>query len=149
MGTKGTLILDREQEVMLYRNVDTSSRITVKDDKGGPAMDTQASGGPSTAAAIAGAAEAGPISRGYTEELEHWAWLVRNHDARDPEAQPRCKPEVAMGDGIIALTSNVAIHKANAGGSGYIQFDEDWFDIHNDATPDGSSVEQERTNLKA
>ena len=149
MGTKGTLILDREQEVMLYRNSDTSSRITVKDDKGGPAMDTQASGGPTTAAAIAGAAESGPISRGYTEELEHFAWLVRNHDARDPEAQPRCKPEVAMGDGIIALTANVAIHKSIAGGSGYVQFNEDWFDIHNDETPDGSSVEQERKDLKA
>lgn len=148
MGTKGTLILEREQDVMLYRNADKSARVSVKDD-GGPVMDTQASGAPSAAAAVAQAADSGPVSRGYTEEMEHWAWLVRNHDARDPEAQPRCKPEVAMGDGIIALTSNVAIRKSIAGESGYVKFEESWFDIHDDSTPDGSSVEQERKNLKA
>jgi predicted dehydrogenase len=149
MGTKGTLILEREQEVMLYRTSDKSSRINVKDDKGGPAMDTQASGGPSAAAAVAVAAESGPVSRGYTEELEHWAWLVRNHDARDPQSQPRCKPEVAMGDGIIALTANVAIRQSIRGETGFVQFKEEWFDIHNDATPDGSSVEEEGKRLNA
>ncbi len=149
MGTKGTLILEREQEVMLYRTSDKSSRINVKDDKGAPVMDTQASGGPSAAAALAVAADSGPVSRGYTEELEHWAWLVRNHDARDPQAQPRCKPEVAMGDGIIALTANVAIRRSIQGESGFVQFNEEWFDIHNDETPDGSSVEDERKRMNA
>jgi predicted dehydrogenase len=149
MGTKGTLILDKEQEVMLYRNSDISSRISVKDDKGSATLDTQASGGPSPAAAVAKSAAAGPISRGYTEEMEHWAWLVRNHDPGDPETQPRCRPEVAMGDGIIALTSNVAIRRSIRGESGYVQFDEKWFDIHDDATPDGSSVTAEKERLKA
>ena len=45
MGTKGTLVLDREQEIMLYKESDTSSRVTVKEGKAGPTMDTQASGG--------------------------------------------------------------------------------------------------------
>lgn len=148
MGSKGTLVLEREQEVMLYRNSDTSSRIKVKDDGGGPQLDTQASGGP--VAAVAKAAE-GPISRGYTEEMEHWAWLVRNGDPKDPavEAQPRCRPEVAMGDGIIALTSNVAIKRSMRGESGYIQFKDEWFDIHNDDTPDDSDVAKESEKLKA
>ena len=44
MGTKGTLVLEHEQEVMLYKNSDTTTRVGVKDDKGGPTLDTQASG---------------------------------------------------------------------------------------------------------
>ena len=74
------------------------------------------------------------VSRGYREEIEHWAWCIRNPD---PANQPRCKPEVAMGDGIIALATNVAIREANNGGAGYLKFDEAWFDIDNDATPEG------------
>lgn len=148
MGSKGTLVLEREQEVLLYRNSDTSSRIKINNEKGGPVLDTQASGGP--LAAVAKAAE-GPVSRGYTEEMEHWAWLIKNADPKDPsvEAQPRCRPEVAMGDGIIALTSNVAIKRSMTGASGYILFKDEWFDIHDDATPDGSDVKAEREKLKA
>jgi predicted dehydrogenase len=145
LGTKGTLVLEREQDVMLYKTSDTKSKISVKDDKGGPSMDTQASGPPSAAAAMAQAADSGPVSRGYTEELEHWAWCIRN---KAPENQPRCKPEVAMGDAIIALTANVAIKKSMAGEAGFVRFDEDWFDVRNDKTPDGSSIEQEMKNLK-
>ena len=146
MGTKGTLLLEREQEVMLYKSSDTSSLISVKKDKAGPTLDTQASGPPSAAAAMARAADGGPVSRGYTEELEHWAWCIRNPS---PENQPRCKPVIAMGDAIIALTTNVAIGNSMAGKPGYVEFKEEWFDLANDATPDGSSVEQERQDLKA
>ena len=150
MGSKGTLVLEREQEVMLYRTDSTSSRIRVKNDKGGPVLDTQASGGPTAAASVAKAAD-GPISRGYTEEMEHWAWLIRNADPKDTDvkAQPRCRPEVAMGDGIIALTCNVAIQRSMRGESGYIQFKDEWFDIHSDETPDGSEIAKEKESLKA
>ena len=147
MGTKGTLVLEREQEVLLYRNSDTSSRITVKED-GGAVLDTQASGGPSTAAAVAKAAE-GPPSRGYREEMEHWAWLIRNHDARDSQYQPRCKPEVALADAIVALTAKEAIRQSIEGKSGFVKFEPSWFDIRNDDTPDGSSVEEEKRGLNA
>ena len=59
MGTKGTLVLDREQEVMVYKDADTTTRVGVKDDKGGPTLDTQASGkGPLLAKA---ATPAGPV----------------------------------------------------------------------------------------
>jgi len=149
MGSKGTLILEREQEVMLYRDADTASKIAVKNQKGGPVLDTQASGGPM--AAVAQAADTGPVSKGYTEEMEHWAWLIRNANPQDadPQAHPRCRPAVAMGDGIIALTSNVAIKRSSRGESGYIQFRDEWFDIHKDETPDGSDVAAEHAKLKA
>ena len=68
----------------------------------------------------------GPVSRGYTEEIEHWAWCIRNPD---PENVPRCHPEVALSDAVIALTTNVAVRQANEGKSGYIQFQESWYDI--------------------
>lgn len=144
MGTKGTLVLEKEQDVLIYKTSDTASRIKVATDSGGPTMGTQGSGGPTTAASIASAAASGPVSRGYTEELEHWAWCIRN---ASPENQPRCTPEVAMGDAVIALTANVAIKQSIAGKSGYIKFNEKWFDIHNNATPDFSSVAEERASL--
>jgi predicted dehydrogenase len=143
MGSKGTLVLDREQEVLLFKNSDTSTKVGVKDDKGGPTLDTQASGkGPSLAKA---AADLGPVSRGYTEEIEHWAWCIRN-DAPD---QPRCRAEIALGDAVIALTSNVAIENSIKGKGGYIEFQESWYDINDDATPDGSSVKDENEKLGA
>ncbi len=40
-------------------------------------MDTQASGGAAAPVAKA-AASSGPVSRGYTEEIEHWAYCIRN-----------------------------------------------------------------------
>lgn len=47
--------------------------------------------------------------RGYQQQIEHWAWCIRkNPDASDPEVQPHCHPKVAMGDAIIALTTNKA-----------------------------------------
>ena len=80
------------------------------------------------------------------EELEHWAWCIRN---ASPENQPRCTPVVALGDAVIALTSNVAIKRSIKGESGYVKFDEAWFDVHNDATPDESNVAEERASLGA
>jgi predicted dehydrogenase len=147
MGTKGTLILDREQEVLLYKDAETTTRVGVKDDKGGPTLDTQASGkGPAVAKA---AAATGPVSRGYTEEIEHWAWCIRNPA---PENQPRCRAEVALGDAVIALTTNVAIANANdpkCKTGGFIVFDEKWYDLNDDVTPDGSDIKATAEKLGA
>ncbi len=87
----------------------------------------------------------GKVSRGYTEEIEHWAWCIRNPA---PENQPRCKPEVALGDAVIALTTNFALKQSVAGkGSGFVKFDDKWYDLNDDATPDGSSVKDEYERL--
>lgn len=143
MGTKGTLALDREQEVMLWADSATGSRVAVKDDAGGPTMDTQASGAAGPAAKTA--ESLGPVSRGYTEQIEHWAWCIRN---KSPENQPRCKPEVALGDAVIALATNVAMNKAwKHDEAGYLKFEDAWYDLNDDATPDGSSIEKETQRL--
>lgn len=139
MGTKGTLVLDKETDVLLYRDSDTSSRVGVKKEEGGYALDTSASG--DFAAPVAQAAASGPVSRGYREEIEHWAYCIRNPDK---ENKPRCHPEVAMGDAVISLAANVALKNANAGKGGYLEYKEEWFDIDNDATPDGSDIKQEQ-----
>jgi predicted dehydrogenase len=142
MGTKGTLVLESEQEVMLYGGSSTTSRVAVKDDGGGPTMDTQAS---AVYAAAAQLGEGGPpVSRGYTEEIEHWAWCIRNGD---PEVQPRCKPEIALGDAVIALATNVAINQNKRGESGFLKFEDEWYELDKDATPDRSSIEQEWKTL--
>ncbi|MBM4005410.1 MAG: Gfo/Idh/MocA family oxidoreductase [Planctomycetes bacterium] len=142
MGTKGTMILEREQEVLLFKNSDTSSRVSVKSEKGASVLDTQASGSP--AAAVAKAADTGPVSRGYTEEIEHWAWCIRNNA---PKKELHCHPAIALGDAVIALTSNVALKRCHQGEAGYVRFEKEWFDVNNPATPDGSSVESERQRM--
>ena len=48
-----------------------------------------------------------------------------------------------MGDAIIALTTNVAIRR-NSGKGGFLQFQDEWYDINNDDTPDGSSIEKKK-----
>ncbi|TWU01323.1 Gfo/Idh/MocA family protein [Stieleria varia] len=138
MGTKGTLILDKETDVLLYRDSDTSSKVGVKASGGGYALDTSASG--DFAAPVAQAASSGPVSRGYREEIEHWAYCIRNPA---PENRPRCYPAVAMGDAVIALGANVALKNAAAGKGGYLKYEESWFDIDDDATPDGSTIQAE------
>jgi predicted dehydrogenase len=126
-GTKGTLIIEQEKESMLFSEADTKSKIEVKDAKGGPTMDTQAS--PGGHAAAQGAAAIGPdVSRGYREELDHWAWCIRNPD---PNNKPRCRPEVALGDAVIALTTNIAARKGLR-----IDFKEEWFDHKRPETPE-------------
>ncbi len=121
-GTEATLILEKEQEVMLFHKAGSSKIKT--SGGGGPTMDTQASGEAQQAVA------SGPrnVSRGYAEELEHWAWCIRNPG---PENKPRCHPKVAMADAVIALTTNMAAHKGQR-----VEFKDEWFDVHDDATPE-------------
>ncbi|MGD0900769.1 MAG: Gfo/Idh/MocA family oxidoreductase [Thermoguttaceae bacterium] len=143
-GTKGTLILEREQELSLIRNASGASKLTVSGATAGPTMDTQASGPPPGGATgirvsagggaaldtqASGPARAPTVSRGYAEELEHWAWCIRNPA---PENRPRCYPEVALGDAVIALVTNMAAREGRR-----IEFQESWFDVQSDETPEG------------
>ena len=128
-GAKGTLIIEKELEAMLYKDADTESKVGVKSSKGGaPTLDTQASGAAPQAAGV-GAIASANVSRGYAEQLEHWAWCVRNPS---PDHQPHCTPKVAMGDAIIALVTNMAAQQGAR-----VEFKPEWFDPKSDATPEG------------
>lgn len=127
-GTTGTLILEQEQEAMLFKGSSTTTQIEVKEKGGKAAMDTYETGGGAAVAQAAGGG--GPVSRGYKEEIEHWAWCIRNPA---PENKPRCTPVVALGDAVIALTANQAIAKQTR-----IEFKPEWFDPTRSETSDGS-----------
>jgi hypothetical protein len=107
-------------------------------------LDTTESGGAGAVAAVSATpGDAAPPSRGYTEEMEHWAWCIRNPD---PANQPRCKPEVALADAVIALVSNIALN--NPEKQPRIAFEADWFDIDSDVTPEGVKPDLSRDQYK-
>ncbi|MDR1958422.1 MAG: Gfo/Idh/MocA family oxidoreductase [Planctomycetaceae bacterium] len=127
-GTKGTLILAKEAESQILKSGGSATKVTSEV----AALDTQASGPAQKAVAASGG---GPeVSRGYKEELEHWAWCIRvNPKNQNKELQPRCTPKIAMGDAIIALVTNIA---PSLGGK--VAFKEEWFDPDSDETPEGT-----------
>jgi len=121
MGTQATLIIEKEQDTQLFKS-GSKSKVSVKEDMG---LDTQESGD----AVAVGKAAVQDVSRGYTEEEEHWAWCIRN---QSPENKPNCYPKVALADAVIALTTNLAAREGKR-----IDFKEEWFDINSDETPEG------------
>ena len=147
MGLEGTLVLEREQDAMLFKNASNSTRIKVGKDKDGKAaLDTAESGG--HAAPVGKAAlELGPISRGYTEELEHWAWCIKNSGNKTPAPPylPRVTPTVALADAVIALTANAVIHDPK---NPRVEFQKEWFEIDRDETPEGVKPDITRKEYK-
>jgi predicted dehydrogenase len=142
MGSRGTMIVEAEKEILLYKEAGTAANsrltsLTVEKAGNKPVIEASPSqAGPTAATALGGLATADP-SRGYREELEHFAFCVRHGDASnyhdDKDHQPRCRGEVALADAVIALTSNLAMkHKRR------IEFDEKWFDYESDAVPEPS-----------
>jgi len=125
-GTEGTLVLSSEAESELFRSDGgAATRVTAA---AAAELDTQASG---PAQMAVGGAKA-EVSRGYTEQLQHWAWCIRhNPNVKDKTLQPRCHPEIALADSVISLVTNIA---ADAGRS--VEFNPEWFDIQSDATPE-------------
>ena len=138
LGTKGTMVLDREKEVLVYPSGGTSYKTRAKQQKGGAVvLDTTQSGAAAPAQAAQGR---GYISRGYKEEIEHWAWCISTGDI---ENQPRCNGEVALADACVALTARQAIKNSQKkGGHGFIQFQPEWFDVDADAVPEATSIEE-------
>ncbi len=130
LGTAGTLLLETEKDAMLYRTHETGSKIKIVSGKtkdAPPMLRVDEHGDPESAAI--GTLGALPADRGYTEELEHWAWCIRNPA---PENLPRCHPKMAVADAVIALTANMAARQGRR-----IEFQEAWFDIDSDETPEG------------
>ena len=137
MGTKGTMILDKEKEVLVYPSAGASYKTRAKKQKGGAVvLDTTQSGDAAPAKTAQGS---GYVSRGYKEEIEHWAWCI---STGDPENQPRCNGEVALADACVALTARQAIKNSQKkGGHGFIQFEPEWFNVDADAVPEATSID--------
>jgi len=136
MGSRGTLIVEAEQAVMLYKEPAPGEKassqpteLTVTTAGTDDAVLT-ASESPGEGPAAAGLAKAtlGETGRGYREEIEHLAWCIRNPS---PENQPRCRPEVALADAVYALTSNLAIRRQQR-----IEFQPSWFDADSEEVPE-------------
>jgi len=131
MGTKGTIILEQEAEYYLIPTDGPTTYVDVvkAGDTGGPAVLDTTSSAPPSAAVGERALAAAPPSKGYKEEIEHWAYCIEKNDFEN--VRPKCHPEVAMADAIIALTTNKAIRLNQQ-----ITFDPKWFDINAEETPD-------------
>lgn len=125
MGTAGTLILEREKDLMLYSGSKTDTKVGY-DPKKDALVDSYETGGGYTPAAEA---VTGDVSRGYREEIEHWANCIRDGE---PAETLHCHPKVALADAVIALTTNIAIANKQR-----IDFKPEWFDPTNDAVPGG------------
>lgn len=142
-GSRGTMYVHNEQEVALFKergpgekNPSLEQRLSLIQGKGGGmVMQTSESLGPSTKASMAEGAVGKKISRGYTEEMEHFCYAVRNHgdfiDKAPSEGGLRCNGTVAMADAIMALTSNLAMDAQRR-----IAFKPEWFDPESPATPE-------------
>ena len=147
MGSKGTLIVETEATAMLVPERDPNTRTAgsatgsaVTSAGGGkPAVESSGSTGAiASPALVAGGA---PVSRGYTEEMAHFAYCVKMHQKAEKEKNvqeqekwrltPRCHGKVAMADAIIALTSNLAMKNKKR-----IEFKEEWFDPKAKDVPD-------------
>jgi predicted dehydrogenase len=131
MGTKGTLVVQTESEVMLYPPSagGRSTSITVTTPASGqPVLDSWGSLPPPGAAASAAPRPGGSTiySRGYREEMEHMAYCIRmreqgmDHDRED--LKPRCHGRAAMADAIIALGANQAFQSQRREA-----FEDGWF----------------------
>jgi predicted dehydrogenase len=146
MGSRGTMVVEMEQKAMLFGERDPnlkessdprSTAVTVATvGAGQPVIDTTSTSGPALGKGGGGAgigADAGPVSRGYREEMEDFAYCIRVRDqgSEKDRRQVRCHGRVAMADAIMALTSNRAMKRQER-----IEFRPEWFDPRHKDVPD-------------
>ncbi len=138
-GSRGTMYINMEQEALLFKEASpttggggTEQRLYVLNGSDGqPVLDASESLAPSANAAVAAAATQ-KVSRGYTEEMEHFCYCIRNNIFAPPsEGGLKCNGTVAMADAIMALTANLAMKYQKR-----IVFKDEWFDPKNPATPE-------------
>ena len=148
-GSRGTMIVKTEKEAMLYKEEGKGSEGGGPDQRlwvvnsavsGGPVLNAyETSSGPAKASG-GGSDWATNISRGYTEEMEHFCYAIRNYGPTfytDGKLLPvsegglRCPGTTAMADAIMALTANFAMDKKKR-----IVFKDEWFDPDSDAVPE-------------
>jgi len=157
MGTRGTMMVEREGTVTLYPEQDPAAKdpkvraagprgVEVSVSKSGqPALEATSTWGGPTAAREGGgpAGTGGPVSRGYKEEMEDFAYCVRlwdpkvgyqMKDGKYVQRLPRCHGEVAMADAIVALTANRSMKSHER-----IVFKEEWFQADTKEVPDSDT----------
>ncbi|HZZ81544.1 MAG TPA: hypothetical protein VFE62_23785, partial [Gemmataceae bacterium] len=140
MGTKGTLVVEEEQNAYLYGMPPPGGQLrsTQVTATAGALVDASStSGAPAETRAVAAGVTSmgsGVPSRGYREEMEHLAYLIRTRDeamASDrANLKPRCDGRAAMADAIIALTANQAMKHRRR-----IEFQAAWFDDVREGSP--------------
>jgi predicted dehydrogenase len=153
MGSRGTMLVEREQDVMLFTEPKVPKDKAQKGDaksltvdvstlkKDGAAAEASSTWGGPSAAQVGKGGGSAPASRGYREEMEDFAYCIRlwnaqkgyekGADGKYVQRLPRCHGEVAMADAIVALTANQAMH-----GHKRIEFLDGWFDSTSTAVPD-------------
>jgi predicted dehydrogenase len=135
LGTRGTMVVDMESEVLLYPEAGVNSRTSTwtvtPANTGKPVI--QASSSTATASAAAAKSISGPVSKGYKEEMEDFAYCIRmwNQGNKSDRRLPRCHGRVAMADAIVALTANQAMRQRQR-----IEFQPAWFEAANASVPD-------------
>ncbi len=167
MGSRGTMLVETESSLMLFPEKDPTQKLSgpaagIKvgvsaTGPGTPTLDASSTWGPATSrpTGTAASSSATTVSRGYREEMEDFAYCIRQWDAKQGyeknsdgkyvQRLPRCHGEVAMADAIIALTSNLAMkgREAQIVGSSEkvrvnrIDFNESWFQLTKDELESG------------
>ena len=153
-GSKATMIVEQERDLLLYKEIDRNTwkggggpretKVSVEKKGDKPALTTSPSLAGVAAAAVGGGGSDEAPSRGYREELEHFAYCIRNntsdkiYDVDDAKLLPRCRGQVALADAVIALTSNLAMREKRR-----IDYDPAWFDFNDDSVPDKSEDDLE------
>lgn len=155
MGSRGTMIVERESDIYLFKEKDKNrkdpdsreTKVAVTAEGGKPVLESSSTWGAAGSATVLKAPGAGawdtPV-RGYQTELEHFAFCVRNWDAKlgwtkkdggFAQAVPRCHGDVALADAIVALVANMAMKNKTR-----IEFEEAWFDSTKDDNPEAKYV---------
>ena len=140
MGSKGTLYVEKEESAFLYSDTaaPTATTMTVTTSAAGkPKVESSGSTGPDPATALKqgqAALGTGKPSKGYREEMEHFAYCIRmwgQSGSKQDRAQPRCTGRLAMQDAIVALTANQAMRKHQR-----IKFEDAWYEADKPDVPD-------------
>jgi predicted dehydrogenase len=149
-GSRGTLFMKTEKEAMLWKEEGRGSSGGGPDQRlwvvsgtatgGGPVLEAYETSSGAAKASSGGTDWAVNVSRGYTEEMEHFCYSIRNHGPNYwPNGAPvppkdgglRCNGIVAMADAIMAMTANLAMDHQKR-----IVFKPEWFDPDSDAVPE-------------
>jgi predicted dehydrogenase len=143
MGTQGTMIVEKEETVMLLGAAGRGTAVTTSVvAPGTPATSASSTWEASVAKGKAALGGETVVSKGYKEEMEHFAYCVKlwedKNVKKEERPHPRCEGKVAMADAIIALTANCAMrgHQGNNYRPERIVFEKDWFNPKSESVPD-------------